>query len=249
MGYFPCAKVCWTKLFTSIVSFFSRTVSQFWYDVKNCWKESYDHCVEDCDCYFCWCRVKAIACIVWQTIVNIVCTIKTILVVIVSIISYIIAFIFTIIRCTIFPCPLPSKKQPEINSCDDLFLNLRNDVNDELSWLDKGFAWFGTPFKETGGSNSWDKFDYWVIAKGEIIHDAYSWDGLETIDIRLLILVVFDSEIGIITAGSTLGGSKCNWTFDIQNPKFIRVEVFPQVLLAYKGAKPQVSNKIVIGAI
>ncbi len=246
MSYSRCAKACWTKLIKSVSKFIKRTVSQFWYDVKNCWKESYDHCLEDCDCYFCWCRIKSIACIVWQTIVNIVCTIVHVFVLIISVIVYIIVFIFTIIRCIILPCPKPSKKQPEINSCDELFLNLRKEVNDELTWYDKGFAWFGTPFKETGFSNSWDEFNYWVIAKGEIIHIAYSWDGLETIDIRLITLVVFDSEIGIITAESTLGASKCNWTFDIQNSKFIRAEVFPQVLLAYKGAQPHISDKIII---
>lgn len=246
MSYFPCAKMCWTKLITSISSFFSRVVSQFWRDIKNCWIESYDKCVKNCDCYFCWCRIEAIACIVWQTVKNILCTIKTILVVIVSVIVYIVVFILTIIRCIFFPCPLPSHKQPEINSCDALFLNLRKEVNDELTWYDKGFAWFGTPFKETGLSNSWDSYNFWVTAKGEIVHDAYSWDGLETIDIRLITCVIFDSETGVITAGSIPGASKCNWTFNTQNPRFIRIEVFPQVLVSYNGAKPQVSNGIII---
>jgi len=85
-----------------------------------------------------------------------------------------------------------------------------------------------------------------VIAEGEVIHVAHSSDGLETIDVKLLTLVVFDSRRGITTAGAILGGSKCRWAFDTQNPKFIRAEVFPQVLLAYKGPQPQAADKIII---
>lgn len=246
MSYFPCAKLCWTKLTKSVSTFTKRTVSQFEYDVKNCWENTYRHCLEDCDCYFCWCRIEAIACIVWQTVKNIVCTIVHVVVLIISIIIYIIVFIIAIVRCIVYPCPLESTKAPEINSCDDLFRNLRGEVNEELSWGDKFFGFFGTPFKETGLSNSWDEYDYWVIAKGEVIHVAYSTDGLETIDIRLITLAVFDSETKLITAESVLGGSKCNWTFTTQNPKFIRAEVFPQVLLTYTGARPKVSNKVVV---
>lgn len=248
MSYFPCAGDCWTKLITSVQTFITRIVSQFWYDVQNCWNESYDHCVEDCDCYICWCRVEEIGCIVWQTIKNIVCTVWHIFILIISIFIYTIVFVIAIVRCIFYPCPLESQKQPAINSCDDLFLNLRGEVNEELSWWDQALGFAGTPFKETGLSYSWDEYNYWVIAKGEIIHVFYSTDGLETIDIKLITLAVFDSEIKLITADSVPGSSKCFWTFNEQNPKFIRAEVFPQVLLAYTGAKPQVLTKLLLRA-
>jgi hypothetical protein len=115
-----------------------------------------------------------------------------------------------------------------------------------LTWYDEFLGAVTTPSKETGFFASWDEYNYWVIAEGEVIHEARSTDGLETIDVRLITLVVFDSELGIITAGSILGASKCRWAFDTQNPKFIRAEVFPQVLLAYKGNRPRISDKIII---
>ena len=247
MAYFSCSKVCWTKLIKSVKTFFKRIVSQFWYDVKKCWKESYRHCVKGCDCTFCWCRVKSILCIVWQTIENIGCTIISILVLFISFLWYCVVFIIAIFRCIVFPCPLPSKKHPEINSCDDLLLNLRNEVNKKLSWLDREAGFVGTPFKETGLANSWDAYNYWVMGKGEIIRVAYSSDGLKTIDIRLIKLAVYNSELDLITAPSVSGASKCNWEeFNTHNPKFIRAEVFPQVLLAYSGAPLQVPNNIII---
>ena len=84
MSYGECSVVCWRKLVTSIFTFYQRTVSEFLYNVKNCWKETYRHCTEHCHCWFCWCRVKGIFCILWQTIVNIVCTVVQVYVVIVE---------------------------------------------------------------------------------------------------------------------------------------------------------------------
>jgi hypothetical protein len=123
---------------------------------------------------------------------------------------------------------------------------LKNVVNEELTWYDEFLGAATTPVKETGFFASWDEYNYWVIAEGEVIHVGYSTDGLLTIDVRLITLEVFDSELGIITAGSILGEGKCRWAFDTQNPKFIRAEVFPQVLLAYTGNRPRISDKIII---
>jgi hypothetical protein len=238
MSYGECSVVCWKRLITSVFTFYQRLVSEFLYNVKNCWKETYRHCLEDCDCWFCWCRVESIACIVWQTIVNIVCTVVQIVVVIVSIISYVVFFVLTIVRCIILPCAIGRHKAPTIDTCDDLFGNLRSEVNEELSWWDKFLGAFTTPAKQTGFSNAWDVYDLWMEAIGTVIHDAYSTDGLETIDIRLLSLTVFENE-------SYSGAAKCAWE-RIDGKKYIRAEVFPQVLVFYSGARPQVGNNVLI---
>lgn len=236
MNYGACSVLCWKRLFTSIFTFYQRLVSLVLYNVRNCWKETYRHCTENCDCWFCWCRVKAIFCIAWQTIVNIVCTVLQIFVIIFSIIAYFVFFVLTIWRCIIFPCPID--KPPTINTCEDLFINLRSEVNKELSWLDKLLGVVTTPAKETGITNAWDVYDFWMEARGMVIHDAHSTDGLETIDIRLLSLSAFDNE-------SYSGEPKCFWQgFD--GEKYIRAEVFPQVLVFYAGARPQAGNTVLI---
>jgi hypothetical protein len=182
--------------------------------------------------------VKAIFCIAWQTIVNFVCTVVQVLIVIVSIIAYVIFFVLTIVRCVIFPCPIGRHGRPTINTCEDLFSNLRSEVNEELSGWDKGLGAITTPAKETGFSNAWDVYDFWMEARGMVIHDAYSTDGLETIDIRLLSLSAFDNE-------SYSGEPKCFWR-EIDDEKYIRAEVFPQVLVFYSGARPQAGNTVLI---
>jgi hypothetical protein len=238
MSYGECFVLCWKRLVTSIFTFYQRIVSEFLYNVRNCWKDTYRHCTENCDCWFCWCRVESIFCIAWQTIVNIVCTVVQVVVIIVSIIFYVIFFVLTIVRCIIFPCPIGQHKPPAINTCDDLFSNLRSQVNEELTWYDKLFGAIFTPAKETGFSNAWDEYDLWMEARGTVIHDAYSTDGLETIDISLLSLATFDNE-------SYRGASKCSWA-QIDAQKYIRVEVFPQVLVFYSGVRPQVGNTVLI---
>jgi hypothetical protein len=238
MSYGDCSVVCWKRLFTSIVTFYERLVSKFLNSVRNCWKNTYRHCTENCDCWFCWCRVKAIFCIAWQTIVNIFCTVVQVLIVIVSIIFYIVFFVLTIVRCIILPCAIGSHKAPSISTCDDLFSNLRSEVNDELTWYDKLFGAVFTPAKETGFSNAWDQYDLWMEARGTVIHNAYSTDGLETIDIKLLSLIAFDNE-------SYSGTPKCSWP-EIDGEKYIRAEVFPQVLVFYLGAEPQVGNTVLV---
>ena len=75
-------------------------------------------------------------------------------------------------------------------------------------------------------------------ARGTVIHNAYSTDGLETIDIKLLSLIAFDNE-------SYTGTPKCSWP-EIDGEKYIRAEVFPQVLVFYLGAEPQVGNTVLV---
>lgn len=111
-------------------------------------------------------------------------------------------------------------------------------VNEELTWYDKLFGAVFAPAKETGFSNAWDQYDFWMEARGTVIHDAYSTDGLETIDISLLSLASFDDE-------SYSGATKCSWA-EFHAQKYIRVEVFPQVLVFYSGARPQVGNTVLI---
>jgi hypothetical protein len=237
VSYFGCSVHCWNRLVISPRVFYERIVSQFVNNVKKCWNETYRHCTENCDCTFCWCGLKGIFCIVWQTIVNIVCTIVQVVVTVVSIVSYVVFFALTIVRCIFLPCPFGRPGPPAVNTCDDLFRTLRSTVNRELKWYDKLFGAATTPSKETGFSNAWDEYDFWIDATGTVVHDAYSTDGLETIDIRLLTLAAYDNEL-------YSGKAKCSWA-QIDG-KYIRVEVFPWVLVFYSGPRPQPGNTVAV---
>jgi hypothetical protein len=237
MSYTTCGAQCWTRLIKSPIVFYKRIVSQFVYNVKKCWSETYKHCTKNCHCWICWCRLKSIFCIVWQTIVNIFCTVWTVVETVISIDFYVIWFVLAIVRCIFLPCPIGKHKAPVINTCDELFRNLRTTVNDELTWYDKFLGMVFTSAKETGFSNAWDEYDLWIEARGIVIHDAYSTDGLETIDISLTSLAAYDHE-------THDGEAKCSWT-EIEG-KFIRVEVFPEVLVFYSGPQPQPGNHILV---
>ncbi len=247
MSYGGCLAQCWKRLITSPVVFYKRIVSQFVYNIKQCWSETYKHCLKDCHCWFCWCRVKEIFCIVWQTIVNIVCTIWTVVETVVGFVFYVVWFPLAIYRCIFLPCPI-RHKQPTINTCDDLFGNLRSTVNDKLTWWDELLGMATTPAKETGLTNAWDEYDLWMEAYGNVVHDAYSTDGLETIDISLNSLAAYDND-------SYSGEAKCpqhgndvehaKWS-EMEGRKFIRAEVFPQVLVFYSGPRPQPGNHVVV---
>lgn len=243
MSYLPCAKASWTTLLTSFKPFSTRIVALFKYDIKNTWQNAYHFELEKYNNFDY--RIKKIAYVIWQTLKNIVSTVKTLLIVLVSILSYSVIFFFAVFRCLIFPCPVSNKK-PELSSGEDLFHHLKTEVNKEVTWIQNKTAPIFTPFKETGFINSWDNYDYWVILKGEILHATQSWDGLKTLDIRLIALAVFDNEQGFISANPTNGVGLDHTEFFIQNPKFIRTEIYPHVLLAYKGVDPEVSHQFVV---
>lgn len=234
MSYIACADRCWKRVLTSPYYFWQRTVSWVLHDVKKCWSETYRHCVEGCDCWFCWCRVESIACIVWQTVVNLVCTVLTVLEAVVSLVLYVIYLVLTLIRCIVAPCPI-EHPAPTVTNCDQLQANLRTSVNDPLSWFDRAAGFLSTPAKETGLSNAWDAYDIWLKAEGEVIHEAESTDGLETIDIKLLAYTAYPSNAYDSTPMCQRASVE---------GKYIRIEVFPQVLNFIHGPRPQPGQRI-----
>jgi hypothetical protein len=234
MSYYPCAKACWTKLFTSFQPFSSRVIAQFQQDLRHSWASAYKKGEKHPQL---WSSI-----VVWligQTLKGIAQTAKALLVIVVGIGFYIVGFIFCLLRCLILPCPL-SNAQPDILNFDDFFYLLNNEVNKELSGLDKITAPIFTPFKETGLSNSWDDYDYWVIVKGDIINLTDSWDGIKTLDMKLINLAVFDHEQSLLATENLLWYTD----FTAQNPKFIRVEVYPHVPLVNDISQVQVSETL-----
>jgi hypothetical protein len=237
MNYFGCSAHCWRQLVLSPFLFYKRIVSQLVENVQKCWKETYKHCLENCDCWLCWCAVKGIFCIIWQTIVNVVCTLIQVVVTIVEVIFYVIWSVLAVLRCIFLPCPIGEHAPPVIRTCDDLLRSLRSTVNDALSWWERASGMFSTSAKETGLSNTWDEYDFWIDATGTVVHDAYSTDGLETIDIHLLTLDAYDNE-------SYRGEASCSWPKI--DEKYIRVEVYPSVSVFYyySGQRPQPGNTV-----
>jgi hypothetical protein len=230
MSYLPCAKICWKKLFASAGVFSSRINAQTKYEMKQCW--SHHEGVLDVP-------RESIFTLIWTFFKSILLTIKVFFIILISLISYIVVFVLTILRCLILPCPL-SKKVPVINSTQDIINNLRETVNEKLTWFNRASSLVTTPFKETGFSNSWDEYDFWVMAKGEVENIAYSWDGFETIDIKIINLTAFKSETALQNADE----------FDERSialtRKYIRIEVRPQVLLACNMPQLTVTKTIVI---
>jgi hypothetical protein len=229
MSYIPCAKTCWKKLFDSAGVFSTRINAQTMYEMKQCWSphESVSEVLR-----------KSIFTRIWTLVKRILMTIKILLIVSISLISYIVVFVLTILRCLVLPCPL-SKEVPIINSTQDIINNLRQTVNEKLTWFNRAASLFTTPFKETGFSNSWDEYDFWLKAKGEIQNVAYSWDGFETIDIKLINITVFKSETALQNSDSS------DETSIPLTGKYIRIEVRPQVLLACKMPKPIIANTMI----
>jgi hypothetical protein len=228
MSYLPCAKVCWKKLSNSAGIFSTRINAQTRYEMKECWSR-----VEDRLGTLQPSTINRIG----SFIKSIFVTIKIFLIVFISLISFATVFVLTILRCLVYPCPL-ANKVPVINSVQDIINNLRETVNEKLSWFHKVASLFTTPFKETGFSNSWDEYDYWLKANGEIQNIAYSWDGFETIDIKLIKLTVFRSE-------AALQNADAEETSIELTGKYIRIEVRPQVLLACNMPPPLVAQTMI----
>jgi hypothetical protein len=241
MAYYPCAKACWAKLFTSFQPFSSRIAAQYQYDLTGLWTTSYAYNTEKYPNWGYW----LVMCLLIPTLKNMGKIALLRLILIVGIVFYVVGFILSIVRCLIFPCPL-SHKIPEISKFDDLIQNLRGEVNEELTWLNKVTAPIFTPMKETGFSNTWDDYDYWVRAKGVIIHAAYSWDGITTLDLELISLSVFNNEQSLITR-EPLNESYLWYTeFTALKPKYIRVEIMPQVSSIHRQTQAQISDTILI---
>jgi hypothetical protein len=229
MSYLPCAKTCWKKLFASVGVFSTRINAQTRYEMKQCW--SPHESVIDVP-------HKSIFSQIGLFFKHILLSIKILLIVFISLISFIVVFVLTILRCMVFPCPL-SKEVPVINSTQDIIDNLRQTVNEKLTWFNKASSLFTTPFKETGFSNSWDEYDFWLMAKGEVRNVAYSWDGFETIDIKLLKITVFTNKMILQNA---------DFSDETSIPlmsKYIRIEVCPEVLLACNMPKPMIDNTMI----
>jgi hypothetical protein len=241
MAYSPCAKVCWAKLFTSFQPFSSRIVAQYQYDLTGFWTTSYAHSAEKHPNWGYW----LVVCLIIPSLKNIAKIVLLRLILLVGIVFYGVGFILSIVRCLIFPCPL-AHKIPEITNFEDLIQNLRGEVNEELTWLNKVTAPIFTPLKETGFSNSWDDYPYWVMAKGDVIQLAQSWDGIKTIDVKLLNVSVFDNKKSFLASNFPTETPLWQTDFTPQNPKFIRVEIYPQVALKHNFTAIQVSEMLVI---
>jgi hypothetical protein len=229
MSYIPCAKTCWKKLSDSAGVFSTRINAQTRYEMKQCW--SPHEGVIDVP-------RKSIFTQIWSFVKHILLTIKILLIVFISLISYIVVFVLTILRCIIYPCPL-SNEVPKISSIQGIIDNLRQTVNEKLTWFNRAASLFTTPFKETGFSNSWDEYDFWLMAKGEVQNVAYSWDGFETIDIKLINITVFKSETALQNA------DLIDETSIPLMGKFIRIEVRPNVLLACNMPQPIVAETMI----
>ena len=177
---------------------------------------------------------KKIFCTVWATIVTLVCVIFYALIIFWSIFIYFLFFILAFVRCFFYPCSL--EKAPIINNCESLISKLRDNVNDELSWLATSTGFIFTSAKETGAGNTWDKYDIWVDTHGIVQQIADSTDGLMTIDFKLSSIHSFDND--------SYTPAKCSTKFSQTNQKYLRAEVFPQILLNYTGRKINIGDSI-----
>jgi hypothetical protein len=230
MRYVSCAKASWKKLFASAGVFSSRISAQTRYEMNHCWvSRAINADIQRPT------MIKRLAIF----FIKLLETIKVLVIVLINLISYVIVFVLAILRSIIWPCPI-ANKTPIINTADDIVENLRDTVNEKLEAFTRASSLIFTPFKETGFSNTWDEYDFWIMAKGDIINAAYSWDGFETIDIKLTHLTVFKSEQALQNADSI------HETSIALSGKYIRIEVRPQVLKACNMPQPITAKTIII---
>jgi hypothetical protein len=230
MSYLSCSKTCWNKLFASVGVFSSRINAQTRYDIKQCWSKA-EVTLDQ--------QPPSVIKRIGSFLKSVVQTIKVFMIILISLISYVVVFALAILRCLVFPCPF-SNKTPKLNTEQDIIDNLRTTVNKKLSIFERVASLIFTPFKETGFINSWDEYNFWIMAQGEIINVAYSWDGFETIDIKLNLLTVFRSEADLQNIISTH-----DFSISLQE-KYIRIEVKPQVLKTCNMPQPITAKTLII---